>query len=115
MEIKEARATGLFSCRIEFGEFFGADKEALWVRMREATAEELSAFAASEAKKAGEAFMALLPKLVLESSFTDGGVAATPESVADIIKSKGTLFSYVLMEWQQALPLAKGKSTKSGK
>jgi len=115
MEIKEARATGLFYCRVEFGEFFGLDKEALWVRMREATAEELAQFATSDAKKAGEAFMALLPKLITESGFTDNGVSASPDAVADIIKAKGTLFSYVLLEWQQSLPLAKGKSTKSGK
>jgi hypothetical protein len=113
MEVREARETGLFSCRIDFGEFFGAEKEAEWVKLREATAGELAKIAVGDGAKASEAFMALLPALVLESSFTVEAKPASPEAVADIIKSKGTLFTYVITEWQQSLPLPKGKSKKS--
>lgn len=115
MEIKEARVTGLFSCRVEIGEFFGVEKPALWVTMREATAQELATIANSDPKKAGEEFLALLPKLIIDSGFTEDGNAASAQEVAALIASKGTLFTYVLQEWQGALPLAKGKSTKSGR
>jgi hypothetical protein len=117
MEIKEARMTGLFSCRIEFGEFFGAAKSDLWVVMREATAQELASFASTfsnkDSLKASEEFTSLLPKLIIDSAFTDNGEKASMQEVAALIQSKGTLFSYVLKEWQESLPLAKGKSTKS--
>lgn len=113
MEIKEARVTGLFSYRVEIGEFFGADKAALWVTMREASAQELAAIAISDPKKAGEEFLFLLPKLIIESGFTEDGVPASAQEVAALIASKGTLFSYVLQEWQGSLPLPKGKSPKS--
>ena len=115
MEIKEARATGLFSCRIEFGEFFGVDKHQEWVQLREATAGELSKMAANEGAKASEEFMTLLPTLILDSSFTIEGEKATPADVAKIITDKGTLYSYVITEWQKSLPLAQGKPARSGK
>ena len=115
MEIQEARVTGLFSCRVEFGEFFGVDKHQEWVILREATAAELAQLAMNEGKQASEEFMKILPSLIRESSFTVEGKPATAADVAKIITDKGTLYSYVITEWQASLPLGKGKSTKSGK
>lgn len=115
MEIKEARETGLFSCRIEIGEFFGLDSGAEWVRLREATAGELAKLAANEGANAADAFMGLLPSMILESSFTVDGKPAPAPDVAKIITDKGTLYTYIITEWQQSLPLAKGKSVKSGR
>ena len=115
MEIKEARETGLFSCKVEIGEFFGVEKELEWVQLREATAKELSSIAVNEASKASEAFVVLLPSLVLDSSFTVDGQKASAADVCKIITDKGTLYGYVLTEWQASLPLAKGKSAQSGK
>jgi hypothetical protein len=115
VELKAARETGLFSCRVEIGEFFAVEKHQEWVLLREATAGELSQMAANEGKDASSAFMKLLPTLIKESSFTVEGKPATPGEVADIIMAKGTLYSYVITEWQAALPLPQRKSTKSGK
>lgn len=115
MELQEARVTGLFSCRVEIGEFFGVDKHQEWVLLREATAGELAQMAANEGKQASEEFTKLLPGLIRESSFTADGKPATAAEVAKVITDKGTLYSYVITEWQASLPLAKGKSTKSGK
>ncbi len=115
MEIRAARETGLFSCRVEIGEFFGAEKHQEWVKLREATAGELSQMAGTDGRKASEAFMEILPSMILDSSFTTDGKPASKEEVAKIITDKGTLYSYVIQEWQASLPLAKGKSTKSGK
>ena len=107
--------TRLFACRVVIGDFIGGKKPAMGVTMREATAQELATIANSDPKKAGEEFLALLPKLIIDSGFTEDGNAASVQEVAALIASKGTLFSYVLQEWQGSLPLAKGKSTKSGR
>lgn len=115
MELKEARETGLFSCRVNIGEFFGIEKELEWVQLREATAGELSKMAVNDGSKASEIFMGLLPELIVDSSFTVNGEKAKPADVCKIITDKGTMYAYILTEWQASLPLAKGKSTKSGK
>jgi hypothetical protein len=113
MRIEQARDEWLFTTRVFVGEFFGGAKEDEWITMREASAKELASIALNDAAKGAEAFSALLPALVVESSFTaaDSGPAPAKE-VADLVISKGTLFTYVLTEWQAALPFAQGKSTK---
>jgi hypothetical protein len=115
MELKQARETGLFSCTIEIGEFFGEETEAVVVKLREATARELAMIATNDTQKAGEAFIALLPSLITGSNFTSDGVPATSQEVANIILSKGTAYAYVMKRWQESLPLAQGKSAKSGR
>jgi hypothetical protein len=115
MELSEARKSGLFSCRIDIGEFFGLDPEAEWVKMREATAGELAQMSGNDGKNANETFMKILPSLILESGFTVEGAPAKAEDVAKIITDKGTLYGHVITEWQKSLPLAKRKSAASAK
>jgi hypothetical protein len=112
MEISEARETGLFSCRVEIGEFFCGEKDEAWVVLREATAKELASIAVGDAAKQSEQFMALLPSLIIETGFTDDGKPASAADVCKLIEAKGTLYTYILTTWQAALPLANGKSAK---
>jgi hypothetical protein len=112
MEISEARETGLFSCRVDFGEFFGGEKSDAWVVLREATAKELASIAVGDTAKQSEAFMGLLPSLIVDSVFTDGEKPASPQEVSELLMSKGTLYAHVMTTWQTSLPLAREKSAK---
>lgn len=113
MKLSEATDRAVFKVRVDIGHLMTPPTEKpedAYVILREPTYGELVGLADSGAgaSKNAEATSVLLPSLIIGHGFeVSDGVKATPEQVANVIRSSSTLFSHVVKSWQEALPLAK--------
>jgi hypothetical protein len=109
MEISEAQSLGFFKKQIFIGEYFGVKNETLWVVMREPGGRETSKLMTNETAKANDAFVELLPSLIIDHSFESDGKKASNENVAKLILDKGMMYINVFTEYLNSLPLVQKK------
>jgi len=117
MKLSEAKEKGFFRVRINIGKFFeGCKEDEVFVTLREPTYAESKAVGGEDAE-ADDAFMNLLPALLIDHNFTqDQGGAATAQEVVAVLKESTSALVYVVNKWKDSLPLAKltaGSSDKS--
>jgi hypothetical protein len=113
--MKITKARSLFNTRIEIGQYFGEDKEKVWIELREPTEDE--AFSFSQAKEDNMKVLKQLWRdcLTKHNFVNDDESEADKKDVIEVIKNKGWLLSYIIQKWYENLPLKKTKGGKSDK
>ena len=112
MQLSEIQARGIFKIEIDLGECSDAWK-GVHITLRELSAGEQLNLGAS-ALDAAKTLEALLPKLIVSHDvWTEPGVLATCEQVAEEILKSGSLFMAVVEKWSKALPLVRKSAGKS--
>lgn len=121
--INNLKAKGYFKIRIELATAFDkadleeAEQAEAWgdayIDIRELTAQEAAEFQTDSAK-----FMDGLERVIVGHNLTqddEGKKQASNEQVADAIKRSSTVYTHVMSEWMQHLPLAKRSGASSEK
>lgn len=113
MRLSEATDRAVFKVRVNIGDLLTPPTEKpedAWVLLREPTYAELLTLSevGKDLSKNADAASALLPKIIVGHCFeVADGEKATPEQVAEVIRSSSSLFAHVVKTWQEALPLAR--------
>lgn len=106
MKLSEAKSKGIFRKTIYIGEFFdGVKDKDVWIKLREPTTQE-----ANQLKE--NASLDEIGKVVqscIEDHNFEGeeGGKATSQEVYEFIASSSSIFTKVLQDWQDSLPLLK--------
>jgi hypothetical protein len=107
MKLSEASEKFIFKVRIEL------EDEGEFVVLREPTTLEMKDFS-DDGKKNSELLMKLFPNCIVEHSFTqDDNSISSNKDVANFLLKSGTLYSKIITQWLEALPLAKKNEEKS--
>lgn len=114
MRLSEAKKIGLFRFKIDISSFLGKDPGTLFITMGEpdiADSKRLS-------EQSEDDIIALIPELMekymAEHPFDDEkGEASSAAEVVSFITSIPEMFTHVVKEWTENLPLAKKSARKS--
>lgn len=111
MKLSEARNKGIFRKVIYIGDYFeGMEEKDVWIKLREPTTAE-----AEDLKKdssLGEV-RKVLQSCIEEHNFEDEqGAKASAEDVMDLVSSSSGIFTKILSQWQESLPLMRQTGQK---
>lgn len=107
MKLNEAKEKAIFRKTVYIGEFFeGYNEKDLWIRLREPSTYEANSLREdSSVEEAGE----VVRECIEDHTFEDEkGEKASTKDVYEFLIMSPQMFTKVLTEWQESLPLMKG-------
>lgn len=111
MKLSDAKSKGIFRKVVNIGDFFEGMKEKdVWIKLREPTTQEAENLktdsSLAEVRK-------VLQSCIEDHNFEDEqGAKATPADVMELVSSSSGMFTKVLSEWQESLPLMRQTGQK---
>lgn len=119
MELSKAKETLIQNIEIDLSERFPEEEKKQFIRMRPMNVKEMVPFSRYQGlmskgdeealEKIANAFIEVLPAIIIEHSFYNGDKQATSKQVADFIASETSLFMEIMQMYMKSQSLVKGK------
>ena len=124
--INNLKSQGYFKIRIDLSEAFDSEDEdqapyakawdGAYIELRELNAPEQARVQEAQAEGMQGALTEVLRDAIVDHNlYREEGKKASSDEVAEILKTSGTIFTHVLSEWVQHLPLAKRSGGRSAR
>ena len=114
MRISEAQE-GMFSVKIEIGQYFGVKPNEAWIKMRETNEKESFAFTQNSEENV-KLLRKIWPDCIIDHNFVDDDDdPASLEKVINLLKKSGDCITYICERWMQENPMVKRNAGKLGK